>query len=475
MGATREHVARRPDRSDPFVQQIAGAAGEKASQSSPPALGGTSRDLDFEARFRLGQALAARVGDVTHLTEAMAAKANLTELTSRRFTKPLRHIRNLSTRLYAEWLMSGSVMTAKQRDFISRLGVMAAVDGLSVGEMTRSYLYFRDASLRVLDQEITRLSTPAAVAVEARSVVRATNDSALVRMARAYDARMQSDKLRALAAGEALRHSETQLKAAVVDISEKNAQLMEASRLQSSFIANMSHELRTPLTGILGFTELLLADADSPLSSEQRLAVQEIDASGHVLLTLLNDILDESKIEAGQMSLEVGCVDLKDLVDSVLLAMRELADRKSLYLVASVPEAAQALGDPFRLKQVITNLLGNAIKFTATGGVTIACTALGDSWRVSVTDTGIGMSEQTRGRLFQKFKQADSSMTRRFGGTGLGLAIAQSLVALHGGEIHQDSTLGRGSTFWFLLPTFTQTKPIGPAAGNSPPTLPSRA
>jgi signal transduction histidine kinase len=389
----------------------------------------------------------------------MAAKANLTELTSRRFTKPLRHIRNLSTRLYAEWLTDGSFMTAKQRDFISRLGVMAAVDGLSVGELTRSYLFFRDATLRVLDQEIARLGTPAALAAEARSVVRATNDSAVVRMARAYDARMQSDKVRALAAAEALRESETQLKAAVVDISDKNDQLMEASRQQSSFIANMSHELRTPLTGILGFTELLLADAGSPLSTEQRDAVHEIEASGNVLLTLLNDILDESKIEAGQMSLEVGCVDLKDLVDSVLLAMRELAERKSLYLAATVPEAAQALGDPFRLKQVMTNLLGNAIKFTAEGGVTIACTALGESWRVSVTDTGIGMSDQTRARLFQKFKQADSSMTRRFGGTGLGLAIAQSLVVLHGGEIHQDSTLGQGSTFWFMLPAFNQSKP----------------
>jgi signal transduction histidine kinase len=474
MGTIRNYAAQQPDHHDRILQLRSGAAEEKAPQSSPSASGITPNDADVEARFRLGQALASRVSDVTHLTEAMAAKASLTELTSRRFTKPLRHIRNLSTRLYAEWLTSGSFMTAKQRDFISRLGVMAAVDGLSVGELTRSYLFFRDATLRVLDEEIARLGTPAGVATEARAVVRATNDSAIVRMARAYDARMQSDKLRALAAGEALQNSETQLKAAVVDISDKNVQLMEASRQQSSFIANMSHELRTPLTGILGYTELLLGDAGSPLGKEQREAVLEIEASGHVLLTLLNDILDESKIEAGQMSLEVGCVDLKDLVDSVLLAMRELADRKSLYLVATVPEAAQALGDPFRLKQVMTNLLGNAIKFTAKGGVTIACAAIGESWRVSVTDTGIGMSEQTRARLFQKFKQADSSITRRFGGTGLGLAIAQSLVALHGGEIHQDSTLGRGSTFWFVLPAFTGSERIEPPTSTSPRILASR-
>jgi len=473
MGAMREHSAPRPDDGGPFVERSADAPGDNGPQSSLSPSGITSRDLDFEARFRLGQALAARVSDVTQLTEAMVEKANLTELTSRRFTKPLRHIRNLSTRLYTEWLMNGSVMTVKQRDFISRLGVMAAVDGISVGELTRSYLFFRDATLRVLDQEIALLGVPAAVVTEARAVVRATNDSAIVRMARAYDARMQSDKVRALAAGKALRDSETQLRAAVVDISDKNAQLIEASRQQSTFIANMSHELRTPLTGILGFTEFVLADAGSPLSDDQRQAILEIEASGHVLLTLLNDILDESKIEAGQMSLEIGCVDLTDLVDSVVAAMRELADRKSLYLFATVPEAAQVLGDAFRLRQVMTNLVGNAIKFTATGGVTITCTAVGESWRVSVTDTGIGMSEQTKARLFQKFKQADSSMTRRFGGTGLGLAIAQSLVALHGGQIHQDSTLGRGSTFWFVLPLFTGSNRIESPAGASPRTLAS--
>ncbi len=452
MGERRKHVARGATHRDPATPHHDQAATVAAPQGNPPASLITSRDPDAEARFKLGRALADRTDDITQLTEAMVAKAKLTELNSRRFTKPLRHIRNLSTRLFAEWLMNGSVITAKQRDFISRLGVMAAVDGLSVGEMTRSYLYFRDATLRILDEEAARLCTPPLLVSEARSVIRATTDSAVVRMARAYDAQLQSARLRALAAAEALRESETRLKAAVVDISDKNAQLTEASRQQSSFIANMSHELRTPLTGILGFTELLLTEA--PLADEQREAVLEIEASGQVLLTLVNDILDESKIEAGQMSLELGCVDLKTLIDSVVEAMREHADHKSLYLVASVPEAARAVGDAFRLKQVMTNLVGNALKFTAEGGVTIACAAAGDFWRVSVTDTGIGMSGETRSRLFQKFKQADSSMTRRFGGTGLGLAIAQSLVAMHGGEMGQDSTLGHGSTFWFTLPGF---------------------
>ena len=160
MATLREYVAQRADHRDPVVQRSADAAEDKATQSSSSASGITPNDLDMEARFRLGQALATRVSDVTHLTESLAAKANLTELTSRRFTKPLRHIRNLSTRLYAEWLTNGSVMTVKQRDFISRLGVMAAVDGLSVGELTRSYLFFRDATLRVLDQEIARLRHP---------------------------------------------------------------------------------------------------------------------------------------------------------------------------------------------------------------------------------------------------------------------------------------------------------------------------
>jgi signal transduction histidine kinase len=452
MGVMKEHLVGWADPRDPIAPHGDQAAPDAAPQEHAPLAVITSMEPDAKARLRLGKALAARAKDVTHLTEAMVANAKLTELTSRRFTKPLRHIRNLSTRLMGEWLMNGSVMTAKQRDFISRLGVMAAVDGVSVGEMTRSYLFFRDATLRVLDEEVARLGTRAGVASEARSVIRASNDSAVVRMARAYDAEMQAARLRALAAAEALRDSEVRLKAAVVDISNKNAQLTEASRQQSSFIANMSHELRTPLTGILGFTELLLSETQ--LGDDQRQAVLEIEAGGHVLLTLVNDILDESKIEAGQMSLEVGSVDLKALVDSVVEAMHELADHKSLYLVATAPDAAQALGDAFRLRQVMTNLVGNAIKFTAAGGVTIACAPVGDFWRISVTDTGIGMNAETRSRLFQKFKQADSSMTRRFGGTGLGLAIAQSLVAMHGGEMGQDSTLGHGSTFWFTLPGF---------------------
>ncbi|MHB8588389.1 MAG: sensor histidine kinase [Candidatus Dormibacteraceae bacterium] len=459
MGVGREHVARRSDPSGPVTQRHDPAAPDAAAEASPPAWETTSQDRDGEAKFRLGQALAARVNDVTRLTEAAVGAANLTELTSRRFIKPLRHILTLSTRLYAQWLMDGSVITEKQQKFISRPGGMVAVDGLSVAALTRSYLFYRDASLQVLDQEAARLGTPAAVMNEARSVIRATSDGAVVRMARAYDTQMQAAKLRALAADAALRDSETQLKAAVVDISDKNVQLMEANRQQSSFIANMSHELRTPLTGILGFTEFLLAGTDGSLSDAQRGDVKDIQASGQVLLTLVNDILDESKIEAGQMSLEVGCVDLRALIDSVLAAMRELADHKSLYLVANVPEAAQVRGDAFRLKQVMTNLVGNAIKFTDAGGITIECVAAGEFWRVSVTDTGIGMNDETRARIFQKFKQADSSTTRRFGGTGLGLAIARSLVAMQGGEIGQDSALGRGSTFWFTLPAFLPTTP----------------
>ncbi len=456
-----EHFAARSDPGAPLKPR-ADPAKPEAPKNRPPASKGTSQDPDADARFMLGQALAAHVNDVTRLTEAMASEANLTELTSRRFTKPLRHSRNLATRLYAEWLMNGTGMTAKQRDFISRLGVMAAVDGLSVAELTRSYLFFRDATLRVLDREATLLGSPAGIVNEARSEIRSTNDSATVRMARAYDTQVQSTRLRALAVGEALRESETRLEAAVVDVSEKNAQLIEANRQQASFVANMSHELRTPLTGILGFTELLLAGPEGSLSQAQRADVIDIQASGQVLLTLVNDILDESKIEAGQMSLEVGCVNLRVLVDAVLAATRELADQKSLYLLAHVPDAAQVVGDGFRLRQVITNLVGNAIKFTDSGGITIECVAAGGFWRVSVTDTGIGMNDDTRAGLFQKFKQADSSTTRRFGGTGLGLAIARSLVEMQGGEIGQESAFGRGSTFWFRLPAFAEASaPVG--------------
>jgi signal transduction histidine kinase len=420
-------------------------------------------------KVALGRALAARFEEATRMTAEAAAAAGLSELASHQFAKPIRHVHNLSTRGIAKYLITGQGSTEKERNFIGRLGVMAALYGLSVAALTRSYLLWRDINLRVLTEEAARLGTPDAVADEARAVIRSGTDTGIVRMARAYDYQMHVAGRRGDAVTVALRDSEAhvqtavrdlskkneQLSAAMAEISDKNVQLQVVNRQQSDFIANVSHELRTPLAGILGYTELLLQGADGELGKEQRQDVEEVQAGGEVLLRLVNDILDESQIEAGKMAMAKTRVDLGAVIESVLGTLRRLAEGKGLYLRAGVPTGAEAIGDEVRLKQVVTNLVGNAIKFTDKGGVSINCLPWAGFWRVSVSDTGIGLPDNSRDLVFERFRQLDPTITRRFGGTGLGLAIAKGLVTMQGGEMGVDSRLGLGSTFWFTVPAYT--------------------
>ena len=247
------------------------------------------------------------------------------------------------------------------------------------------------------------------------------------------------------------------------EIQEKSHQLEVASQHKSQFLANMSHELRTPLNAILGYTEMMADGLYGDVGEKAQGVLERVQSNGRHLLGLINDVLDLSKIEAGQLVLAIEEYSVADMVATVLSATESLARAKNLKLGSAVaPGLPTGSGDARRLTQVLLNLVGNAIKFTDQGGVQIRAVRAGDRFEIAVVDTGPGIAPADQARIFDEFQQLDNTSTRRKGGTGLGLSISRHIVELHGGRITVESEVGRGSTFRISLPVHTQ--PVKDAA-----------
>jgi GAF domain-containing protein len=241
------------------------------------------------------------------------------------------------------------------------------------------------------------------------------------------------------------------------EIQDKSRQLEEASQHKSQFLANMSHELRTPLNAILGYTELMADGAYGELSDTMLGVLKRLEGQGKHLLGLISDVLDLSKIEAGQLVLELSDYSIQDIAQAVRSTLEPLAaDKKLGFKVEVAPRLPSGRGDGRRLRQVLINLVGNAIKFTDAGAVAIKAEVNNGSFYVSVRDTGPGISAADQAKLFQEFQQADNTITKKKGGTGLGLAISKRIIEMHGGRIWVESQAGQGSTFTFTLPVVVE-------------------
>ncbi len=387
-------------------------------------------------RAQLGLAIGARSEEIYERTIALLYRKGQGVVPSRDYLDYRWGRSVVGTLLIARWLVSGIAADEDEIAWITGSGAAAAREGIPLVETTRGHHHWRNTLLAVAREEASRLDTPDDVLAEVFQVITANADVSLVRLADAYD---------------------TQLR-------ETNAQLQRASEFKSEFLAKMSHQLRTPLTAIIGFCEVLLNGMDGALATEQTDDIGQIHKSGLVLLELVNDILDLSKIEAGQIQLAIQEVDLRDVSQEVVSTLFQLAEAKALSLTCDVEPAAQkVMADPGRVREILTNLTSNAIKFTPRGSVTIRSKPVGAMAEISVIDTGIGIAVEAHERIFEEFRQANEKISRTYGGTGLGLSIARRLAELQDGRMGVESEPGKGSRFWFTLPLRAKV-PSSPAA-----------
>jgi signal transduction histidine kinase len=377
------------------------------------------------ARAQLGLAIGRRADEVYERTIALLYRKGQPEALSDAYLDYRWGRSVVGTLLIARWLVCGVMADKDEIEWISRSGGAAAREGVPLVETTRGHMHWRDVLVDVVRDEAARLGTSPEVTEEVLRAVQANADASLVRIANAYDLQLR----------------------------ESNAQLTRASQFKSEFLAKMSHQLRTPLTAIIGFCEVLTQGMDGELTRDAAQDVSEIHRSGLVLLELVNDILDLSKIEAGKVEIVAQEVDLPAVVDQVIASMHQIAEAKALKLTSELSaDVKKVIGDPVRVREILTNLVSNAIKFTPAGSVAIRGEPVGAMAEISVLDTGIGIEPAAHERIFEEFRQASDKISKTYGGTGLGLSIARKLVELQGGKMGLESVPGKGSRFWFTLP-----------------------
>ena len=372
---------------------------------------------------QLGLALSQRFERCVEAMETALSAAGLDAIGSPALQERRRQARTFASLLVVRWLITGVAPDPEEMEWLGRQGELAADEGLPIAEMTRPHLIWRDANLRLIAEISRELGTPAEVQARAAEAVRASNDASIVRMTRAYDR-----QLRLLA--DARREGVA----------------------RSRFLAAMSHELRTPLNAILGFGQLLELRRDG-LDEQQRRYLDHITSSGRHLLELIEEILDLTRIAAGEMRLHPEALAVGPVVEAVLAEHRAVAEAKGLALgAAGIDPALRVVADRGRLVQVLANLLSNAVKFSAAGSIEVRAEPLAGEVAIEVVDSGPGMTEADQERAFQEFVQLDAGSTRAREGSGLGLPLARRLTELMGGRLEMRSAAGSGTRVRVILP-----------------------